>query len=184
MEAPVWTFRSVEVGAALGNGRLTCDRQSASNRSTARRGTIKSGGLFFQTKHSGPDSLLVPSQIKSLEHRDAVLPTGRAYAEGLLSLTAHLIPASRVWKVAILTWISRDDSCPRERISTRAETLHYPKVAPGICASPSHRNEFPHQAIWKGFCSHHKSLHWQGMQLDMEQGSTQPVLPAVPRDNS
>ena len=99
----MWTVRSAEVGAALGNGLLTCDRQSASNRSTARRGTIKSGGLFLQTKHSGPDRLLVPSQVQSLEHRDGVLPPGRASAEGLLSLTAHLIPVSRVWKLAILT---------------------------------------------------------------------------------
>lgn len=184
VEEPAWTVRTAEVGTALGNGLLTCGRQSASNRSTARRGTVKISGSFLQTKHSGPDRLLVPSQSEWLEHRDGVLPLGRASAEGLLPLMAHLIPVSRVQKLAILTWISRGDSHPSDRISARAEALNDTKVATGICASPSHRNELPQQAIQEGFCSHHKLLHWQEMQLDMEQGSTQPVLPAVPRDIS
>lgn len=89
------------MGAALGNG--LDDRQNASNRSTARRGTLKSGGSFLQAKHSGPDRLLIPSQSESLEHRDGVLPPGGASAEGLLSLMDQLIPVPTVWKLAILS---------------------------------------------------------------------------------
>lgn len=102
-EEPVWTVTSAGVGATLGSGLLTCDRQRASNSSTARRGAVKSHGSFLQIKHFHLYRLSVPSQAESLQDRDGVLPPGRASAEGLLSLKAYLIPVTRGWKSATLT---------------------------------------------------------------------------------